>query len=61
MVKHFSNAKTGDMKHVKPTQEQQPGKIIIHVGTNDLPVNQSFLYTRLQECVFFTMSHMCFA
>ena len=42
VVKHFSGAKTEDMKHyVKPTQEKEPAQIIIHVGTNDLPGNKN--------------------
>ena len=42
MVKHFSGAKIEDMKHyVKPTQEKQSAKIMIHVGTNDLPGNKN--------------------
>ena len=33
VVKHFSGANIEDMKHyVKPTQEKQPAKIIIHVA-----------------------------
>ena len=42
VVKHFSGAKTKDMKHyVKPTQEKQPAQIIVHVCTNDLPGNKN--------------------
>ena len=41
MVKHFSDAKIEDMKHVKPTQGKKPAQIIIHVGTNDLPGNKN--------------------
>ena len=42
VVKHFSGAKTEDMKYyVKPTQEKQPAKLIIHVGTNDLLGNKN--------------------
>ena len=38
MVKHLSGAKIEDMKlYVIPMQE----KIIIHVSTNDLPVNKN--------------------
>ena len=41
VVKHFSGAKTDDMKHyVKPTQEQ-PAQIIVHIGTNDLSSNKN--------------------
>ena len=42
VVKHFSGAKIKDMKHyVKPTQEEQPAQIIIHVGTNYLSGNKN--------------------
>ena len=42
VVKHFSAAKIKDMKHyVKPTQEEQPAQIIIHVGTNYLSGNKN--------------------
>ena len=42
VVKHFSGAKIEDTKHyVKPTQEKQSARIIIHVGTNDLPGNKN--------------------
>ena len=42
VVKHFSGAKIEDMKHyVKPTQGKQSVRIIIHVGTNDLPGNKN--------------------
>ena len=42
MVKHFSGAKTEDMKpYVNPTQEKQPGQIIIHIGANGLPGNKN--------------------
>ena len=42
MVTHFSGAKIEGMKnYAKPTQEKQPAQIIIHVGTNDLPVNKN--------------------
>ena len=37
VVKHFSGAKTKDMKsYVIPTVEQKPDNIILHTGTNDL-------------------------
>ena len=37
VVKHFSGAKTKDMKsYVMPTVEQKPDNIILHTGTNDL-------------------------
>ena len=37
VVKHFSSAKTKDMKsYVIPTVEQNPDHIILHTGTNDL-------------------------
>ena len=37
VVKHFSGAKTKDMKsYVIPTVEQTPDNIILHSGTNDL-------------------------
>ena len=42
MIKQFSGAKIEDMYHyVKPQQEKQPVKIIIHVGTNDLLGNKN--------------------
>ena len=42
VVKHFSGAKIKDIKHyVKPTQEEQPAQIIIHVGTNYLSGNKN--------------------
>ena len=41
VLKHFSGAKIGDMKNVKPMQEKQPAQIIIHVGTNDLAGNKN--------------------
>ena len=42
VVKHFSGAKIEDMKHyVKPTQEEQPAQIIIHIGNNDLSGNKN--------------------
>ena len=42
MIKKFSGAKIEDMYHyVKPPQEKQPVKIIIHVGTNDLLGNKN--------------------
>ena len=41
VVKHFSGAKIYDMKHVKPTQEEQLAQIIIHVGTNEIPGNKN--------------------
>ena len=37
VVKHFSGAKTKDMKsYVIPTVEQKPDNLILHTGTNDL-------------------------
>ena len=37
VVKHFSGAKTKDMKsYVIPTVEQKPDYMILHPGTNDL-------------------------
>ena len=37
VMKHFSGAKTKDMKsYVIPTVEQKPDNIILHAGTNDL-------------------------
>ena len=37
VVKHFSGAKTNDMKsYVIPTVEQKPDSITLHTGTNDL-------------------------
>ena len=37
VVKHFSGAKTKEMKsYVIPTVEQKPDNIILHTGTNDL-------------------------
>ena len=37
VMKHFSGAKTNDMKsYVIPTVEQKPDNIILHTGTNDL-------------------------
>ena len=37
VMKHFSGAKTKDMKsYVIPTVEQKPDNIILHTGTNDL-------------------------
>ena len=37
VMKHFSDAKTKDMKsYVIPTVEQKPDNIILHTGTNDL-------------------------
>ena len=37
MVKHFSCAKTKDMKsQIIPTVQQKPDNIILHTGTNDL-------------------------
>ena len=37
VVKHFSGAKTKDMKsYVIPTVRQKPDNIILHTGTNDL-------------------------
>ena len=37
VVKHFSGAKTKDMKsYVIPTVEQKPDNIILHTGTNDV-------------------------
>ena len=37
VVKHFSGAKTKDMKsHVILTIEQKPDNIILHTGTDDL-------------------------
>ena len=41
VVKHLSGAKTEDIKHVNPTQEKQPAKIIIDVGTNNLLGNKN--------------------
>ena len=42
VIKHFSGAKIEDIKHyVKPTQEKQPAKITIDIGTNDLPGNKN--------------------
>ena len=37
IVKHFSGAKTRDMKsYVIPTVEEKPDNITLHTGTNDL-------------------------
>ena len=37
VMKHFSGAKTKDMKsYVIPTVEQKPDNVILHTGTNDL-------------------------
>ena len=37
VVKHFSGAKTKDIKsYVIPTVEQKPYNITLHTGTNDL-------------------------
>ena len=42
MVKHFSGAKTKDMEsYIIPTLEQNPEKIIIHSGTNDVKSDSS--------------------
>ena len=36
VVKHFSSAKTKDIKsYIIPTVEQKPDNIILHTGTND--------------------------
>ena len=37
----FSGAKIGDMQdYLKPTLRENPGQIIVHVGTNDLASNK---------------------
>ena len=42
VVKHFSGAKTKDMKsYIIPSLEQNPETIIIHSGTNDLKSDSS--------------------
>ena len=42
VVKHFSGAKTKDMEsYIIPTLEQNPEKIIIHSGTNDVKSDSS--------------------
>ena len=42
VVKHFSGAKTKEMKsYIIPTLEQNPETIIIHSGTNDLKSDSS--------------------
>ena len=42
LIKSFSGATTRDMKdYIKPVQRRNPEKVILHIGTNDIPTKEA--------------------